>query len=92
MAMIFEVGNRGAADILVYVTRDRAAADLFVCKVGSEDPAEGDGLWRSVRTKEAATTSVHFVPSRAEADLAIHYVLGRDEVGWRRESAMKGQL
>ena len=91
MASIFEVGKSGA-DVLVYITKDIGAADLLVCRVGPDDPAEGDALWRTVRARDAATTCVHFVASRAEADLAIHYVLGPTEAGWRRENPMKGTL
>lgn len=91
MALIYNVGWGGIADIRVFDAGSQGLADLLVWRCDDQGLARGnDGAWCFVNSSGLATTRVWFVDSRGSADLVICYVSSRGLCGWRRSHALAG--
>ena len=75
MALIFNVGWGGIADIRVFDAGSQGLADLLVWRCNDQGLARGnDGAWCFVESSGLATTRVWFVDARGSADLVICFV------------------
>lgn len=94
MAFVKVKRFRSSANIVACEVTSHSVADILVCKVESEDIANGnDHLWYFVELDSAANSKICFIKSRPVADLLVCYVSSIDKAGWvKHNHPLKGKI
>lgn len=92
MALIYEATSPNVAEVNVRVVQNRATADLLVYATEVREAAQGDALWHFVDRPAAATARIRIVHSPRLAELLVCFVKSRRLAKWNRPHPLQGQL
>ena len=90
MPRLFKLDIASEADVRVYVTDDRADADLIIYETADEWAATESPIWYYTDVLGRAERTIYFTNSRWEADLIVSYLpVGSDQATqWYAQQAL----
>lgn len=91
MALIYQAGNQGDAQVRAALVDSPGAADLCVHRVLARGQARGDALWFITRDRDEASARVWF-GSIGMSQVKICFVDSYGLAGWRRPHPLSGRF
>ena len=82
MPRLFKINIASEADVRVYVTDDRAEADLIIYETTDEWAATESPIWYYTDVLGRAERTIYFTNARWEADLIVSKTNIQGEAGW----------